>query len=55
MKRLGTLAFMIKDSMNEMAEGAREINKAVTDVEQLATENKNVIENLNLEVGKFKV
>ena len=41
--------------MNEMAAGVQQINNAVQEVNDLARKNKDSIEGLAEEVGKFKV
>ncbi|MEL3909247.1 MAG: methyl-accepting chemotaxis protein, partial [Treponemataceae bacterium] len=46
---------MITDSMNEMASGVIQINNAVQEVQEMTNQNKNAIDSLNVEVGKFKV
>ncbi|MEL5721080.1 MAG: methyl-accepting chemotaxis protein [Treponemataceae bacterium] len=55
MQKLDELTRMITDSMNEMASGVVQINNAVQEVQAMAHENKNAIDSLNGEVGKFKV
>ena len=41
--------------MNEMASGAVQISNAVQEVNTISQKNKESIENLSKEVGKFKV
>ncbi len=41
--------------MNEMASGAVQINNAVQEVNEITQKNKQSIESLAREVGKFKV
>ena len=41
--------------MNEMASGAVQISNAVQEVHTISQKNKESIENLSKEVGKFKV
>ena len=55
MRKLDQLTAVIKDSMNEMAAGVQQINNAVQEVNDLARKNKDSIEGLAEEVGKFKV
>ena len=55
MRKLDDLTRIITDSMNEMASGAVEINKAVQEVNTLTRKNKQSIDNLAVEVGKFKI
>ncbi len=55
MQKLDELTHVITDSMNEMASGAVQINHAVKEVSDLTQKNKQSIENLAEEVGKFKV
>ncbi|HQH31435.1 MAG TPA: methyl-accepting chemotaxis protein, partial [Spirochaetota bacterium] len=43
------------DSMNEMASGAAQINKAAQEVNKIAQKNEESIENLAKEVEKFKM
>ena len=52
---LNDAARVITDSMNEMAAGAEQINKAVTEVSEITQKNKQSIESLAEEVSKFKV
>ena len=55
MQKLDSLTAVIKDSMNEMSAGVSQINNAVNEVNELALKNKQSIEGLAGEVGKFKV
>ena len=55
MKKLDELTRVITDSMNEMASGAVQISNAVQEVNAISQKNKESIENLSKEVGKFKV
>ena len=55
MQKLDSLTAVIKDSMNEMSAGVSQINNAVNEVNELAMKNKQSIEGLAGEVGKFKV
>ncbi|UTC78695.1 HAMP domain-containing protein [Treponema sp. OMZ 799] len=55
MRKLDELTRVITDSMNEMAAGAIQISNAVQDVNNISQKNKQSIENLSKEVGKFKV
>ena len=55
MRRLDNLTRIITDSMNEMAAGAIQINKAVQEVNEITQKNRQSIRNLAAEVGKFKV
>ena len=55
MRKLDGLTRVITESMNEMASGAVQINNAVQEVNELTQKNKQSIENLATEVGKFKV
>lgn len=55
MQKLDSLTAVIKESMNEMTEGVSQINNAVHEVDELATQNKQRIEGLAAEVGKFKI
>ena len=55
MRKLDDLTRIITDSMNEMATGAVQINKAVQEVSEITQKNKRSIENLASEVSKFKV
>ncbi|AGT44453.1 methyl-accepting chemotaxis protein [Treponema pedis] len=55
MRKLDSLTRVITDSMNEMASGAVQISNAVQEVSEITQKNKQSIENLADEVGKFKV
>ena len=55
MQKLDSLTRIITDSMNEMASGAVQISNAVQEVNAISQKNKESIENLSKEVGKFKV
>ena len=55
MQKLDELTRVITDSMNEMASGAVQISNAVQEVNTISQKNKESIENLSKEVGKFKV
>ena len=55
MQKLDELTRVITDSMNEMASGAVQISNAVQEVHTISQKNKESIENLSKEVGKFKV
>ncbi|MGP1576531.1 MAG: methyl-accepting chemotaxis protein [Treponema sp.] len=55
MRKLDDLTRVIADSMNEMAAGAIQISNAVQDVNEITQKNKTSIDNLVLEVDKFKV
>ena len=55
MQKLDELTRVITDSMNEMASGAVQISNAVQEVNAISQKNKQSIENLSKEVGKFKV
>jgi len=55
MEKLDGLTRVITDSMNEMAAGAMQINNAVHDVADITQKNKQSIEGLVREVGRFKV
>ena len=50
-----TFTRIITDSMNEMASGAVQINKAVQEINEITQKNKQSIEALADEVSKFKV
>lgn len=54
MGELDGLSRMITDSMNEMASGAVQINNAVQEVNGITRKNKEAIESLSEEVGKFR-
>ena len=53
--KLNDSASVITDSMNEMASGAGQIDNAVTEANEITHKNKQSIESLAVEVGKFKV
>ena len=55
MRKLDDLTRIITDSMNEMASGAVQINNAVQEVSEITQKNKQSIEALAQEVGKFKI
>ena len=55
MHTLDELTRIITDSMNEMASGAVQINNAVQEVNAMTQKNRESIERLANEVGKFKV
>ena len=55
MRKLDNLTRIITASMNEMAAGTVQINNAVQEVNEITQKNKRSIENLAVEVGKFKV
>jgi len=55
MRKLDNLTRVITDSMNEMASGAVQINKAVQEVNEITQQNKRSIESLVAEVSKFKI
>ena len=55
MQKLDDLTRVITESMNEMASGAVQINNAVQEVSEITQKNKQSIEALAAEVGKFKV
>lgn len=55
MKKLAKMSDNIAGSMNEMATGALQINGAVHEVNDITQKNKESIENLFVEVGKFKI
>jgi len=55
MHKLDELTRIITESMNEMVSGAVQINNAVQEVNEITQKNKRSIDNLALEVGKFKV
>ncbi len=55
MQKLDDLTRAITDSMNEMASGAAQINKAAQEVNKIAQKNEESIENLAKEVEKFKM
>ncbi len=55
MHTLDELTRIITDSMNEMASGAVQINNAVQEVNAMTQKNRESIEKLASEVGKFKI
>ena len=55
MQKLDNLTHIITESMNEMASGIVQINNTMQEVNALTQKNKQSIENLVAEVGKFKV
>ena len=55
MNKLDKLTHLITESMNEMAAGAIQINNAVQEVNEMTQKNRQSIESLANEVGKFKV
>ncbi|MGP1594784.1 MAG: methyl-accepting chemotaxis protein [Treponema sp.] len=55
MQKLNNLTRIITDGMNEMAQGAVQINNAVQEVNEITQKNKESIEALAQEVGKFKI
>ena len=55
MQNLAELTRIITDRMREMAAGATQINNAIQEVNDITQQNKRSIENLTIEVGKFKV
>ena len=55
MQKLDQLTRIITDSMNEMAVGAVQISNSVQEVNGISQKNKENIQNLAAEVGKFKV
>ncbi len=55
MHKLDALTAVLKDSMNEMAAGAQQINRAVQDVNEMAIRNKESIKAVVDEVNLFKV
>ena len=55
MHKLDNLTHIITDSMNEMASGALQINKAVHEVDEISQKNKRSIITLAEEISKFKV
>ena len=55
MRKLDNLTRIITDSMNEMASGAVQISNAAQEVNEITQRNKDAIDNLTMEVGKFKV
>ena len=55
MHKLDGLTRIITDGMNEMAAGAVQINNAIQEVNEITQKNKQSIDNLASEVGKFRV
>ena len=55
MQKLDELTRVITDSMNEMVSGAVQISNAIQEVNAISQKNKESIESLSKEVGKFKV
>ena len=55
MRRLDSFTNIVTSSMNEMADGAVQINNAVQEVHEITQKNKQSIKNLAGEVAKFKV
>ncbi|QSH91063.1 methyl-accepting chemotaxis protein [Treponema medium] len=55
MQKLGRLTKIITDNINTMSYEAVQINNAVQEVNSITQQNKEAIENLSAEVGKFKV
>ncbi len=55
MRRLNDLSQGITGSMNEMADGTIHINNAVREVNDLTRQNGESINNLSMEMNKFKV
>ncbi|WP_024751768.1 methyl-accepting chemotaxis protein [Treponema phagedenis] len=55
MMKLESLTRNITGSMNEMASGAVQIDNAVQEVFEIAQKNKQSIENLSIEINKFKI
>lgn len=54
MRKLDDLTRIVSERMNEMATGAVQINNAIQEVNEMTRYNKQAVENLNTEVGKFK-
>ena len=54
-RKLDNLTKIITDNMNAMAHEAVQINNAVQEVNVITQQNKDTIESLSAEVGKFKV
>lgn len=54
-RKLDGLTKIITDNMNAMAHEAVQINNAVQEVNAITQQNKEAIESLSAEVGKFKV
>ena len=55
MRKLDGLTHVITENMNEMASAAVQINNTVQEVNEITHKNKQSIESLAEEVGKFKV
>ncbi|UTD13754.1 HAMP domain-containing protein [Treponema denticola] len=55
MQKLDALTKNINNSMNEMAAASSEINDSSKEVSDISQKNKNSIEQLSIEVNKFKV
>ena len=55
MKKLDELTHIITTSMQEMAAGTVQINRAVQEVSEITQKNKGAIGNLAAEVSKFKI
>ena len=55
MEKLKNFTHIITDSMNEMAVGATQISNAVNEVAELTHKNKQSIDKLVKEVGRFKI
>ncbi|AEE15782.1 methyl-accepting chemotaxis protein [Treponema brennaborense] len=55
MRRLDGLTGIVTDGMNEIANGITQINNAVQNVNGITRQNKESIENLLLQIGKFKI
>ena len=55
MQKLDTLTRNINNSMNDMSAAASAINDSSKEVSDISQKNKNSIEQLSIEVNKFKV
>ena len=55
MQKLDALTKNINNSMKEMSAAASEINESSKEVSDISQKNKNSIEQLSIEVNKFKV
>ena len=55
MHKLADITRETTDSMNEIASGAEQITNAIEEVNEITQKNKQSIENLANEVGKFKL
>ena len=55
MRKLDTLTRVISESMSDMVSGALQINHAIQEVHEITRKNKQSIESLAAEVGKFKI